>query len=357
MKKINSLTLYIQKEATQLQLRKYKNRPMKYYLFFCLIGIVVMASCVSTRRYDEMRGAKDYWESEADQADSLRQELSKIEEKMRQTNKQLEESYHEQEQLEATNMNLSRNYQRMLVRYEDLVGQDTKIYENLSLERKELNDALSAERALLDQRERELRELDHALRQRQAALAIANTSVDNIQGQLQEREQRIQQLLALLERQGQDMQGLGSKIGADFKQYNTEELQVSNQNGKIRLALSEELLFTKSSHQLNARGRTAVQQLAKSIGQQPDLNILVEGHTDTDGTSAYNLDLSAKRAIAVAKVLMNTGVSPTKITASGKGEYHPIAPNTTENGKAKNRRVEIILSPDEAAIWKTIEMR
>ena len=131
------------------------------------------ASCVSTRRFEEMRGAKDYWESEADQADSLRQELSKVEEDMRQTNKQLEESYHEQELLEATNMNLSRNYQSILTRYEELVGQDSKIYDNLSIERRDLTENLAAERALLDQRERTLRDLEYKLYLREQELTTA----------------------------------------------------------------------------------------------------------------------------------------------------------------------------------------
>ena len=330
---------------------------MRYFTLFLVLSVLFTSSCVSTRRFDEMRGAKDYWESEADQADSLRRELSKLEEEMRQTNKQLEESYHEQELLEATNMNISRNYQNILSRYEKLVGQDAKIYENMSLERQDLTETLAAERALLDQRERELRDLDYALRQREAALQVANTSVDNIQGQLQDRDRRIRELMSSLERQGQDMRGLQSRMDADFGNYNSDELNVSNQNGKLRLALSEELLFRKSSHQLNARGREAIRQVAQSVRSNPNLNVLIEGHTDSDGTADYNWELSTKRATAVAKVLIDAGIPPAKITASGKGEYHPIASNSTERGKSKNRRVEIILSPDESAIWETVDLR
>lgn len=330
---------------------------MKYFTFFLILAVVVTTSCVSTRRFEEMRGAKDYWESEADQADSLRQELSKLEEEMRLTNKQLEESYYEQELLEATNMNISRNYKSILSRYEELVGQDSKIYQNYSQERQDLNEALAAERALLDERERELRELDYAIRQREAALNAANTSVDNIQGQLQNRNRRIRELMSLLERQGRDMEGLQNQLDIDFGRYNSDELSVVNQNGKIRLALSEALLFSKSSYQLNSRGRAALRQVAQTISSNPNLNVLVEGHTDADGTSDYNWELSTKRATAVAKVLISSGVPPVRVTASGKGEYHPIASNGTERGKAQNRRVEIILSPDDSEFWETMDLR
>lgn len=315
------------------------------------------ASCVSTRRFEEMRGAKDYWESEADQADSLRQELSKVEEDMRQTNKQLEESYHEQELLEATNMNLSRNYQSILTRYEELVGQDSKIYDNLSIERRDLTENLAAERALLDQRERTLRDLEYKLYLREQELTTATTDVSQIQTKLQDRNRRISELMSLLEKQGKNMNGLRQRLDVETGRFTNDEINVSNQNGKIRLELSEQLLFSRGSDQINTNGKAAIRQIAQSINATPDITVLIEGHADSDGSPSYNWDLSAKRATAVAKALTAAGVSPDRITASGKGAYHPIASNSTESGKAKNRRVEIILSPDESLIWETVDLR
>lgn len=327
---------------------------MRYFNLFLFLVILFTSSCVSTTRFEEMRGAKDYWESEADQADSLRQELTKLEEDVRQTNKQLEEAYHEQELLEASNMNLSRNYQSILERYEELVGQDSKIYENLSLERQDLSENLATERAILDQRERELRRADDEIRKRETQLNSAGTNVSQFQYELEARDKRISELMGLLEQQGQNMATLRSQMNTDFRNFSSEELNVSNQNGKIRLALSAELLFRKASDKINSNGRSAIRQIAQSINSSPDLIVLVEGHTDTDGTAAYNWNLSTRRATAVVKELIAGGVNPARITASGKGAYHPIATNSTEQGKSQNRRVEIILSPDEAAIWNTV---
>ncbi len=330
---------------------------MRYVNLFFLLAILFTTACVSTSRFEEMRGAKDYWESEADQADSLRRELTKLEEDIRQTNKQLEEAYHDQELLESANMNLSRNYQDILERYEELVGQDTKIYENFSLERQTLSEDLAAERAILDQRERELRDLEYALQQREAQLNTVNSSVDNIQNQLQVRDRRINELMSLLERQGQDMETLQTRMRSDFQDFSSDELNVTNQNGRVRLALSERLLFGKASDKINSNGRSAIRQIAQAINTNPDLIVWVEGHTDSDGTAAYNWDLSTRRATAVVKELIVGGVNPARITASGKGAYHPIASNGTEQGKAQNRRVEIILSPNEGAIWDTVGNR
>jgi chemotaxis protein MotB len=95
------------------------------------------------------------------------------------------------------------------------------------------------------------------------------------------------------------------------------------------------------------------------LSNNPDISVLVEGHTDSDklygGTEVVdNWDLSVMRATAVAKALENAGVEPGQITASGRGEYFPVASNDTPEGKAKNRRIEIILEPDVSELMKLL---
>ena len=89
----------------------------------------------------------------------------------------------------------------------------------------------------------------------------------------------------------------------------------------------------------------AVRQVAEALKANPDIDILVEGHTDSDGSADANWNLSVSRAVAVTNLLSSFGVNPEKITAAGRGEYQPKADNSTSAGKAKNRRTEIILAP------------
>src|SRR4030095_12087892 len=123
-------------------------------------------------------------------------------------------------------------------------------------------------------------------------------------------------------------------------------------NGKVYVSLSEQLLFGSGSIEVDSKGVTALQQLAKAIKDQKDINILVEGHTDNvpvSKKSQYmqdNWDLSVMRATAITKILTKAGVSSAQITPSGRGEFVPLAANDTPPNKQKNRRTEIIITPN-----------
>ena len=125
--------------------------------------------------------------------------------------------------------------------------------------------------------------------------------------------------------------------------------------------LAEQLLFKSGSIVVDSKGVGALQQLAKAIKDQKDLNITVEGHTDDvpmANKGPYmqdNWDLSVLRATAITKILTKAGLSPKQITSSGKGEYSPLMPNTSAENKQKNRRTEIIITPDLDELFKILE--
>jgi len=141
------------------------------------------------------------------------------------------------------------------------------------------------------------------------------------------------------------VQEIRSNVNQAMSNFRVEDLKVEEKNGKLYLSLSQELLFKSGSDDLDWNGRKALQQLAAALNKNPDVAILVEGHTDTDGSAELNWDLSVKRATTVAKSLIAYGVDPRRVTAAGRGYYAPVAPNTTAAGKAQNRRTEIVLSP------------
>lgn len=321
-------------------------------LSYLSLAIILLSSCVSVRKYDEMRLAKEYWEQEADSIDSLRQESTKLEEELRESNLQLSDSYYDLEQLEATNRNLQRNYEDILNRYNNMVDQSNRVISASSMERMGLTENLADKQNMLDQKERELQEMEYMLQQREQRLNNAQNDLGYMQGEVLERERRIGELMNLLEREGVRMGELQTTIGDDLRDFSNAELNVSGREGKIYLGLSEELLFQTGSDNIGARGRRAIAQIARTLNSQEysDLGVVVEGHTDAVGNAAKNWDLSVLRATSVVKELTKNGVSPDRIVASGRGLYAPIAPNTNAKNKALNRRVEIILSPNYGQI-------
>lgn len=115
--------------------------------------------------------------------------------------------------------------------------------------------------------------------------------------------------------------------------------------------MENKLLFNSGSWAVGVEGRKAVQQLGQVLSQNPDINVLIEGHTDdvpykSSGTINDNWDLSTKRATAIVQILVeNRQINPNNLTAAGRGEYAPISTNSTADGKARNRRIEVILTP------------
>jgi len=132
--------------------------------------------------------------------------------------------------------------------------------------------------------------------------------------------------------------------------FNSEELSVEIKNGKVYVSMSDKLLFKSGSVAVESKGVEALQVLADVLNKNADIDILVEGHTDSIPikTALFkdNWDLSVVRATSIVRLLsQDYKVSSTRVTASGKGEFFPKATNSTPEGRAKNRRTEIILSP------------
>ena len=131
-------------------------------------------------------------------------------------------------------------------------------------------------------------------------------------------------------------------------------------DGKVYVSMENKLLFKSGSWAVGAEGRTAVQQLGSVLADNPEIAVLIEGHTDNvpytgNAQLSGNWDLSTKRATAIVKILKeNSSINPENLTAAGRGEFAPIATNDTAEGKAKNRRIEVILTPKLDEISKLL---
>lgn len=177
---------------------------------------------------------------------------------------------------------------------------------------------------------------------------------------LEQQQQRLQQLQALLAQQKEQSDQLKNKMTEALKGFNSNDLSVYQKNGKVYVRLSENLLFPSGSAVVNPKGVDALSKLASVLNLNADVAVNIEGHTDSipiRGTFKDNWDLGTARANAIVRILVNNyKVDPLRVIASGHSYYDPIESNSTPEGRSKNRRTEIILSPKLDEMYKLLEM-
>jgi chemotaxis protein MotB len=177
---------------------------------------------------------------------------------------------------------------------------------------------------------------------------------------LQEREQKLKEMQSIIAKQDSLVNRLNNIVKNALLGFNPDELTVEMKNGKIYVSMSDKLLFKSGSADVESKGKEALKKLSEVLNKNADVDILIEGHTDNVSikTPIYkdNWDLSAARATSVVRLLTGEySLGPKRLTASGKGENFPVASNETNEGRAKNRRTEIILSPKLDELFKLIQ--
>jgi len=178
---------------------------------------------------------------------------------------------------------------------------------------------------------------------------------------LEERERSLNELRQVIARQDSITRRLNDLIRNALLSFPSDELSVEVKNGKVYVSMSDKLLFKSGSAAVEAKGKEAIKMLAGVLDKNRDIDILVEGHTDSIPihTAVYrdNWDLSVARATSIVRILTDEyKIAPTRLTASGKGEFSPKASNSTLEGRAQNRRTEIILSPKLEEIMQLLKM-
>ena len=168
--------------------------------------------------------------------------------------------------------------------------------------------------------------------------------------ELQEREKTIAQLQRVIDEQQKKVKDLLGSVKDALLGFSSDELTVREEDGKVYVAMSDKLLFESGKAVVNQQGREALGKLAEVLNRQTDIDVYIEGHTDNVPihTAVFqdNWDLSVIRATSVVRILTQTyGVNPLQIQPCGRGEFKPVDVNTTPEGKARNRRTEIIMAP------------
>jgi chemotaxis protein MotB len=182
------------------------------------------------------------------------------------------------------------------------------------------------------------------------ALQMKSEELDNKEKLLAERERALNEMRQVIARQDSITRRLNDILRNAMLGFNPDELSVEVRGGKVYVSMSDRLLFKSGSAAVETKGQEAIKLLADVLNNNPDIEILVEGHTDNVPikTAVFkdNWDLSVARATSIVRILTESHkIAPTRVTASGKGEFLPRASNDTPEGRAMNRRTEIILSP------------
>lgn len=171
-----------------------------------------------------------------------------------------------------------------------------------------------------------------------------------LQSQLSSTKAELDALRAIVDRNDKIISNLLTSINTELAGYDASDVKVVIRDGKAYITFSNKLLYQSGSPKIDDKGTIAIKKLSEIIKKNPDVDILIEGHTDNVPINTRdfkdNWELSAERASNVVRSLVRMGVKPAKLTAAGRGEFQPVATNTTEVGRQQNRRTEVIISPN-----------
>ena len=189
--------------------------------------------------------------------------------------------------------------------------------------------------------------------------ANKQSALNKSQQELAANQKRLEQLQALMDQQKKAIQEIRKKMADALVGFNSNELTVAIKNGKVYVSLQENLLFPSGSAVVNPKGKVALGKLAEVLNNNPEITVDIEGHTDSipiRGKYQDNWDLSTARATSIVRILtVDYKVDPIRIVASGHSQYDPVQTNSTADGRALNRRTEIILSPKLDELYRLIE--
>jgi chemotaxis protein MotB len=249
---------------------------------------------------------------------------------------------------------LQSKYDALSDAYDLLTSKNSRYMADKAKETKKLLEQLEQAQTDLFAKEDELNKLSASLDAKEDELKLAQEELDA-------RSARVTELETIINKKDSIVTALKSSISKALIGLEGEGLTVVQKNGKVYISLEEELLFASGKYEVNSSGVSALSKLSTVLASQKDLEILVEGHTDSIPLSGRSLvkdnwDLSVMRATNVVKVLLKTpSLDPIQLTAAGRAEFAPIATNKTKEGRGANRRIEMILTPNLDDLFELLE--
>lgn len=316
-----------------------------------LLAVLVFGSCVTKQQYAELE--LKYKRSQ-DELTYMTAENQNCQDAKKSLAAQLAALTAEAEKLTADTVRLYRKARTCEMEYEKAQKEYDELLRNfaeVSSSNQSTIDGLLGDR---DRYKDELALKEKMLNMQQDSLAKART-------ELMLKEQRINEMQSILAQKDAEVKALKEKVMNALKGFEGSGLNVYEKGGKVYVSMDDKLLFASGSWTLNEQGLNAIKQLAKVLENEKEISVLIEGHTDNvpyrgSGQIKDNWDLSVMRATAVVKALLENGdIEPVRLSASGRSEYLPLDENNTPEARAKNRRTEIILTPNLDELFQLIQ--
>ena len=312
------------------------------------LGLLVLAlstSCVSKKIYNDLENKFADLKKENRKIADENENLTKVKNQLELDGTKLKADY---DKLKADNEKLQATYAATEKSLKTLQAS----YNALE---KDSNEALTANI-------NKNRELLAQLEAKEKSLAAEQARLNKLKADLDASSKRLSELESYIAAKDASMKKLKETLMKSLKAFEGKGLTVEQRNGKVYVSMENKLLFGTGSWAVGTEGKTAVVAVGKVLSDNPEISVLIEGHTDDDkilgnigGGIENNWDLSTKRATAIVNILAeNKGINKQNLTAAGRGEFAPLMSNDTQEGKAKNRRIEIILTPKLDEISKML---
>ena len=314
---------------------------MKKITLLAIFSSLLLSSCVSSKVYKDLEGQHAQLQQEnAELKDEFQQFRTKTDKDLATLNERYDNLKAEKERLEQELAATKERLAKLQSSYDALEANSSS--------------------ALAENSKRN-RELLAELENKERALATEKARLEKLEKDLAARSKRVNELEGVIAAKDAKMNALKNSLSKALTNFEGKGLTVEQRDGKVYVSMENKLLFSSGSWSVGTEGKKAVAQLASVLAENPDIAVLIEGHTDNvpfngSGQLTDNWDLSTKRATSIVQLLrQNSGIDPQNLTAAGRGEYAPIASNDTAEGRAKNRRIEVILTPKLDEINKLLQ--
>jgi len=324
-----------------------------------IIIVMISVSCVSGKKFAGLQDTSKQFMNERDafKTDNIGLQMQNKELELKLTNLEKEMSKVKLDiaAAESSRDKALEDFNKISGRYSELQNAQEDLIKGNVKETQKLLTELQAAQQNLQKKEDLLRQLEQTLDTKKASL-------DELTFELEKKNARMAELEKILDAQKRIVQDLKNKVSEALLGFENNGLTVTMKNGKVYVSLDEKLLFKSGSYDIDVNGKNALKKLAGVLEKNPDIQITIEGHTDNvpynpgSGQLKDNWDLSVKRATTVVRVLLDgTRIDAKRLTASGRSQYLPVDESNTTDARQKNRRTEIVLTPDLTELYRLID--
>lgn len=312
------------------------------YATFVAILTFSLSACTSQKELEKLRQQhnEEISQFEAEKNEML-VENNKLQNRIKTVKNKLERMNSDTALLGASLRRIQKNYEEMKKSYDILMAKNRQLMKGTDSETSRILQDLQATQGDLMQREDRLRDMEK---------------------ELEDKQQSLMQLQRILDRKEEAVKQLRNRVADALLGFENKGLFIEQKNGKVYVSLEEELLFESGKWKVSSRGVQALKKLASVLEKNPDIQVLIEGHTDDvpyrgNGSIKDNWDLSVKRATSIVRILVhNSNIIPKRLIAAGRSKYVPVDDTDTPEARQKNRRTEIILTPKLDELFQIIEM-